>query len=150
MVKDKIFEVLGVKAEEVFHLKDTSNKQITGEYKFDKDFCLKRKSKGGEFFCSTLCVSKILNGSYEIIKTTNWTNEEKFIIEYCKMCNCEWIAKDKDGVVYMYSEKPHKGAYYWRTYEDIGIGKCIQIGYDMPNIHWEDSEPTNILEVMGD
>lgn len=54
-----------------------------------------------------------------------------------------WIARDKDGKLYLYSNKPFKEPQEWRSrpangtiYLDPGL---------FPSVKWEDSEPTRVI-----
>ena len=52
-----------------------------------------------------------------------------------------WVARDEDGSLYMYSDKPKKRRYNWYA---------AQVGYMrlddslFPEVKWEDEEPTEV------
>ena len=48
-----------------------------------------------------------------------------------------WVARDKDGRVFFYTEKPRKINEIW----DGGLLRFPQI---FPQVKWEDEEPTEV------
>lgn len=53
-----------------------------------------------------------------------------------------WVARDKDGSLSLYSEKPPKGKRGW-GYEYME--KLRPLDSDLfPSVKWEDSEPTRV------
>lgn len=51
-----------------------------------------------------------------------------------------WLAKDEDGDLYIYKEKPHKRKYSWYC-EDQDY---FPIEDTFPEVKWEDEEPTEV------
>lgn len=52
-----------------------------------------------------------------------------------------WIAKDEDGKIFLYSDKPEKEYEYWYS-----SGECFLIN-ELPegaNPRWEDEEPIEV------
>lgn len=54
-----------------------------------------------------------------------------------------WIARDRNGSLYIYTDKPKKiGEGYW----DPSKGDCYCIHSDLwPEISWEDEEPRELV-----
>lgn len=62
----------------------------------------------------------------------------KFIVlKYAKYCGFKWLAKDKNGAIYGYYEKPIKNVETWR-------GEGGKIHTDLDFLSWEDEEPYEI------
>lgn len=54
-----------------------------------------------------------------------------------------WIARDKDGRLFLYPRKPEKNVVQW-TLPDIGFD-FIRLGREsFPEIQWSDDEPTRV------
>lgn len=52
-----------------------------------------------------------------------------------------WVARDKDGDLYIYEEKPYKNAHVW----NCNKLDYVQIGEELlPEVKWEDEEPTEV------
>ena len=55
-----------------------------------------------------------------------------------------WIARDFDGSLWLYSDKPYKDDFRWRL--PIGNGCCQSLlDYLFPEIRWEDEEPRELI-----
>jgi hypothetical protein len=50
-----------------------------------------------------------------------------------------YVARDKDGLLYLYIEKPYKGEERWMGYGFMRIKKSL-----FPFIKWTDKEPTHV------
>jgi len=63
----------------------------------------------------------------------------------------KWMARDKDGMLWMYSNKPEKYEERDVWYQPIGVGKYNIIddlsGVNFPHIKWSDEEPTEISNI---
>lgn len=78
--------------------------------------------------------------------TKKWTEEEKLIAKYCKLCGYEWIARDKDEELWMFKNKPHKTPIHWTCLKyAIEIDVTLET---VPHISWEDKEPTNVNDIL--
>ena len=71
------------------------------------------------------------------------TEDEKAILrnvpQYYK-----WIARDGNGVVCLYPDKPHKSKTIWDSY-----GALFPFHHLFQFIKWEDDEPYSIEELLG-
>lgn len=58
-----------------------------------------------------------------------------------------WIARDKNGLLYIYNHKPSKGKEVW--VENLiakGIDSLCPISKDsFPEVKWEDEEPRELI-----
>ena len=52
-----------------------------------------------------------------------------------------WVARDEDGILYMYPDKPQKRSYHWYP-NKIGYMKLDDSLF--PEVQWSDEEPTEI------
>ena len=72
------------------------------------------------------------------------TEDEKAILrnlpQYYK-----WIARDGNGVVCLYPDKPHKSKTIWDSY-----GALFPFHHLFQFIKWEDEEPYSIEELLGE
>lgn len=71
------------------------------------------------------------------------TEREKHFVEFAET---GWIARDGDGRLYWYKEKPNKytGRHYWsRDCKHMSLG-VIEV---FPFITWEDEEPWSVEEL---
>lgn len=56
-----------------------------------------------------------------------------------------WIARDKDGDLFLYGDKPYKYHNGWRTDIDKKMFVITWIPpYMFPEVKWEDEEPTEV------
>lgn len=53
-----------------------------------------------------------------------------------------WLARDKNGHLYLYREKPSKTGKQWNNY----LGELIidEEDKEFPEVKWEDEEPTEV------
>ena len=72
------------------------------------------------------------------------TEDEKVILrnvpQYYK-----WIARDGNGVVCLYPDKPHKSKNIWESY----YSALFPFHHLFQFIKWEDEEPYSIEELLG-
>jgi hypothetical protein len=54
-----------------------------------------------------------------------------------------WVARDKDGVIYVYSVKPGKKRIKWISSDFINIER-----HSFPEVKWEDKEPTKVKLII--
>lgn len=51
-----------------------------------------------------------------------------------------WVARDKDGTLYLYNEKPYKRGHCWHC-DDLDYFAIEEL---LPEVNWEDEEPTEV------
>ena len=139
---EKIFDILGVKPNEKFKLKD--NTDFTPQLR-NNSYCLDNNLnlwyisninineplKQSKFSLQDIIMNKV-----EIIKIPVITKEEQITIDYAKTCGYQWLAQDKDGTIFAYSDKPTKYNEIWRDNKDY-----IKIAMPISFISWNDQEP---------
>ena len=55
-----------------------------------------------------------------------------------------WIARDKDGSLWIFNKKPEKSYTSWAVMEDEYL--CSRINEEMfPEVTWDDSEPSELI-----
>lgn len=55
-----------------------------------------------------------------------------------------WIARDKDGLLYLFKDMPIKYENVWNSHRNQ-----IFLGYNLfPEVKWEDEEPTEVELVI--
>lgn len=56
-----------------------------------------------------------------------------------------WVARDKDGMLYLYGTKPQKNKYDWKVQvlSPTTISRLPKEWY--PEVRWEDEEPLEII-----
>lgn len=143
---EKIFDMLGIEPMEKFKVKTQVNSNTEYDnyiYYFTSDLlCYERKYSSE---CKNyIILPKLLSGSLKIVKelTTKDINpspEEQTIIDYCKLCGYKYLAKDKNGKIWAYKEKPVKREEMWL---DLVLDDTItEIEYNLSFLSWNDEEP---------
>lgn len=61
--------------------------------------------------------------------------------------NYEWIARDKDGELFIYTEKPCKTADYWGLVDTVPVGLGL-FDHLFQMVRWEDEEPWKIDDLL--
>lgn len=74
-----------------------------------------------------------------------FTNDEKAIARNIDE-EYKWIARDRDGNLCVYEEKPIKMGSYW--YSD-NYDRISYFNHLFPAIKWEDEEPTRISDIYN-
>ena len=144
--KDKIFEMLGVKAGESFRIKEEPIEGGGNIYHFDTDFYLWHNMGSlGSAITTSYSLLDFLNGNCHIEKLKTMTSSDKIILEYAKLCGGKYIAKDKDGDIYFYSSLPTKENKRWW----YGPSVCHQIYSAFSLCSWEDSQPLCVEDALA-
>ena len=71
------------------------------------------------------------------------TYDEKIILRNLPK-KYKWIARDKNGLIFLFSKKPSKCDYSWIGYNDIAFPYYHLFQF----IKWEDEEPYSIEELL--
>lgn len=87
-----------------------------------------------------------LNSEYEKPKRV-FTKKQKNFIRTCD--KIKFLARDCNGRLFAYSEKPNK------FLVGVWVGRCVVCmktiaSIDFPQIKWEDDEPTSREEILGE
>ena len=72
------------------------------------------------------------------------TEDEKAILRNVPK-HYEWIARDKNGHLYIYASKPNKGITMWQDSELL----MMPFDHLFQFIKWEDDEPYSIEDLLG-
>ena len=81
---------------------------------------------------------------WERKKKPQLTEDEKVILRNLPK-EYKYIARDKSGLIFLFSKKPSKCDYSWIGYNDI----AFPFGHLFQFIEWEDEEPYSIEELLG-
>ena len=60
-----------------------------------------------------------------------------------------WIARDKDGDLFIYSSAPFKGEYIWSP-QSTNINTMESKSDKFPTVKWEDDEPTEAYITLAE
>ena len=74
------------------------------------------------------------------------TEDEKAILKVLLKEKYKWIARDKNGCLYVYASKPEKVITIW---EGSGL-PMMPFNHLFQFIKWEDDEPYSIEELLGE
>lgn len=139
----KVFDILGVEPNERFKIKYRKNNQICNAIYFIKeDLNIYAETKTTERL-TDLKIRDLLIEHYEIIKLPKVTEKEQLAIDYARACGCNWIAKDSNGTIFGYHDKPKKSMSddsYHNDVWDYG-GQNIKIAIPIAFLSWADEEP---------
>ena len=87
-----------------------------------------------------------LNSEYKTKK--HFTEADKAVLR--ALDKVQWVARDKNGVIYGYGDEPYKGSDIWVRRN----GLCADIGIlttaEFAPVKWEDEEPTSRAEILGE
>lgn len=75
------------------------------------------------------------------------TGDEKVILKNINK-NYKWIARDVDGQLFVYSDKPIKGATCWGRYTYTYASPLYVYSHLFTCIKWEDEEPYLIEDLL--
>ena len=143
---NQLFKMLNIKPNEKFSLFNTDSDKnkaaYLGIYSIDEDLIVYKYDNP---FCTTSRVTVlktldwILRGDFIIEKLNpHPTKAEQIAIDYAKCCGCNWMAKDENGTVFAFQNKPRKSTYTWITPQG---GKSMWIQIPISFLSWEDEEP---------
>ena len=55
-----------------------------------------------------------------------------------------WVARDEDGTLFLYKDKPFRGSEQWHE-NPVSITGLIELRRELfPEIQWSDDEPTRV------
>lgn len=78
------------------------------------------------------------------------TKKEKAILKSLRK-KWKWMARDKNKKLWAYNKKPVKFSTAWNFYDDFEFVDLTGLFKDkvFSFIRWEDEEPTNVDELLG-
>ena len=147
-MKIDLCRLFGVEEGEEFKVDAYVNWFSNFKYKIRDNTLLHSKLRENDF---TVC-SLSLNELKYIKEITKLPKKKQFSQDTLNFFKCidkkfEWIAKDNNGEVCIYSNKPNKRRIYW-SLDFVGVGCRAEIyGFDkslFDQILWEDEEPIYI------
>ena len=141
-MKIDLCKLFGVEEGEEFKLEHISCEGLI--YKI-QDNCLKRRQQDSKNFTSSGFGINKINEITNIIKLPKKKQFSQDTLNFFKCIDkkFEWIAKDKDGEVCIYINKPKKEDVSW---DNFSLYKPLDIIKDslFDEILWEDEEPVYI------
>lgn len=136
---DKVFDILGVEPFEEFFIADEEYAGV--KYYIDYDLKIYAMPSDSDFGMeeerSDIIILDILKNKLKIQRIYKPTKKEQLAIDYARALGCKWIAKDYEGWISGFTEKPHKSIKIWNTKN----GKIYPINIPISFIHWNDEEP---------
>lgn len=100
---------------------------------------------GNDNICTSDRVDWLLSEYKETVKLSRLEYE---ILKFAINKNYEYIARDYDGELYVFMEKPYKSeSFFWKTdgyYSTLEMSSVL-----FQFVKWEDAEPTLIKEVLN-
>lgn len=136
---DKVFDILGVEPFEEFLISDEEYAGV--KYYIDYDLKIYAMPSDSDFGVeeesSDIIILDILKNKLKIQKIYKPTKKEQLAIDYARALGCKWIAKDREDLIYAFTEKPHKMTTVW----NVERGKHYVINIPISFIHWDDEEP---------
>lgn len=126
---------------------DTNNNVYFGCYlaNFESNIDYEESNCFKEILCSECLRLSLLNLLEEYKEPIKLTQFEYEYLKFAKENEYNFIARDEDRGLFLYSIEPWKGEITWR-YRDSGI----RIFTKMFNfVRWQDEEPYNIDEILS-
>ncbi len=93
--------------------------------------------------CSTRKTKWLLSEYKEPVKLTRLEYE---ILKLAINKSCEYIARDSDGQLYVFMEKPRKSESFWKTDGYYYLLEMFSVLFQF--VQWEDSTSTLIKDVL--
>ena len=76
----------------------------------------------------------------EYVEPVKISKRDRAFLEYIKAC-FKYIARDENGRLFVYSEKPIKKSCYYDNVGRVTVGIVFAFDIKLPMVKWEDSEP---------
>lgn len=140
--KNELLKVINENEQDfiAFDVRDNSIKNCTTMVCKDCKFS-RTKAK---VLCTQTKFKWLLSEYKEPVKLTRLEYE---ILKLAINKNYEYIARDYDGELYVFMEKPHKGeSFFWKTDGYYSVLEIFSVLFQF--VKWQDSEPTPIKEVL--
>lgn len=94
--------------------------------------------------CNFLRMNWLLSEYKEPIKVSRLEYE---ILKFAINKNFEYIARDYDGQLYAFMEKPYKGDSFWKTDGYYYMLEMFSVLFQF--VKWEDEEPKSIKKLLN-
>lgn len=132
-----VFKLLGLSPDEVFRIDGYFNT----DYKITQDLKVYWDAGRECWVKSEYTIADFLNGTLKICKKPVPTEMEQLAINYALACGYHWLAKDSDGEIYAYAERPQKTFVGWAYKGNYANGKILKIELPISFLSWKDEEP---------
>lgn len=143
---NQIFKMLNIRPGEKFSLfttdSDKNKATYVGLYSIDEDLIT---HKYDHPFCTVgrvidlRILDGILRGDSIIEKLKTYPSKaEQIAIDYAKCCGYNWMAKEENGAVFAFQNKPRKSTHTWFTPQG---GELMRIKIPISFLSWGDEEP---------
>lgn len=76
----------------------------------------------------------------EYIEPVKISKRDRAFLDYIKAC-FKYIARDENGRLFVYSEKPIKKSCYYDNVGGVTVGIVFAFDIKLPMVKWEDPEP---------
>lgn len=107
--------------------------------------CMFSKEENGKSRCTRNRINWLLS---EYKESTKVTRLEYELLKYWNGKRYKYIARDRDGALYIYRDKPSKNEDVWGTL--YGHARLMKYFDDLfCFVKWEDKEPIRIKEVLN-
>ena len=143
---EEVARLLGVELGEDFKVEGVDY----GIHRFT-DADLQKMGEYGVWVCGQYgTFMRLIKGENKVIKILEATEEQKEILKALYVMGFRWVAKDANGQIYVYENKPAKKSLTW----DIAFGNLantnvIKTLAELSNlVKWEDDEPLEIAREM--
>ena len=134
---EDVFKLLGLSPDEVFRIDDSFNK----DYKITQGLKVYWDAGRECWVKSEYTIADFLNGTLKICKKPVPTEMEQLAINYALACGYHWLAKDSDGDIYAYAERPQKTFVGWAYKGKYSKGKILKIELPISFLSWDDEQP---------
>lgn len=144
-LREKIFKLLGIKPNEEFKIYSPffEKDENLRTYKLTENMVVEYKDNYDRWNPDWTILPKLLKEEAIIKKIIIPTKEEQIVIDYAKLLGHKWLAKDKNGEICGYREKPTKLHCTWTSNE----GDYSYLEYNTISfLSFEDQEPYYIGE----
>lgn len=118
-----------------------SGRSIAFDEKIGRVTVCKKTSCCDCLFCEDCSYKRIEEWSNsEYIEPVKISKRDRAFLDYIKAC-FKYIARDENGRLFVYSEKPIKKSCYYDNVGGVTVGIVFAFDIKLPMVKWEDSEP---------
>lgn len=142
----QIFKELDLLPDEEFYIKEFNS---NNKYKITQDlyFYMKNSNSNNWFPYTSQNIADLVTGKLTIKKIKKPTEDDLAVLKYAKICGAKYVAKDKNGDIFMYYQLPYKiddgNSFFHNKWTNIDKD-YLQINAPISFISWEDDEPVCI------
>lgn len=127
-------------------MQNMSDEELAGVIDGTTHICDEVSKDCNKFGNCVYCKSNWLKSEHK--EQTKLSDAERVILENADE-ECKYIARDRSGMLYIYSEKPYKSDCDWWIIKAGVKGKCLDaFNHLFRVVKWEDTEPYNIEDLL--